>query len=93
MPYGGSFRGIDFDMDGDADFVDDALMDEFEELEELEDEDDLDEDDEFDEDDEEFYEDELALAGLDYDDLMDMDPEERREVLEDAGLDPDDYDF
>ncbi len=32
-------------------------------------------------------------AGLDYDELEMMDPEERREVLEDAGLDPDDFDF
>ena len=31
-------------------------------------------------------------AGLDYDELEMMDPAERREVLEDAGLDPDDYD-
>lgn len=32
-------------------------------------------------------------AGLDYDELEMMDPDERREALEDAGLDPDDYDF
>lgn len=37
--------------------------------------------------------DELDLAGLDYDELSFMDEDERREVLEDAGLDPDDYDF
>lgn len=36
---------------------------------------------------------ELAMSGLDIDDLEYMDPDERREVLEDAGLDPDDYDF
>ncbi|MDY4834699.1 MAG: hypothetical protein SO181_06070 [Frisingicoccus sp.] len=35
----------------------------------------------------------FAEAGLDYDDLEFMDPEERREVLEDAGLDPDEFDF
>lgn len=35
----------------------------------------------------------LDLAGLDYEDLELMDEDERREVLEDAGLDPDDYDF
>lgn len=34
----------------------------------------------------------LELAGLDRDDLMFMDEDERREALEDAGLDPDDYD-
>lgn len=32
-------------------------------------------------------------TGLDYDELEMMDPEERRETLEDAGLDPDEYDF
>lgn len=35
----------------------------------------------------------LELSGLDYDELEFMDEDERREVLEDAGLDPDDYDF
>jgi hypothetical protein len=37
--------------------------------------------------------DELELAGLDRFDLEMMDEDERREVLEDAGLDPDDFDF
>ena len=37
--------------------------------------------------------DELEMAGLDYDELSFMDEDERREVMEDAGLDPDDYDF
>lgn len=36
---------------------------------------------------------EFELSGLDADELEFMDPEERREVLEEAGLDPDDYDF
>ena len=44
--------------------------------------------DSFDDDDDVF-----AEAGLDYDELEYMDPEERREVLEDAGLDPDEFDF
>lgn len=35
----------------------------------------------------------LELAGLDADELELMDEEERNELLEDAGLDPDDYDF
>lgn len=35
----------------------------------------------------------LELAGLDAEDLEFMDEDERREALEDAGLDPDDYDF
>ena len=37
--------------------------------------------------------DELAAAGLDVDELAAMDDYERREALEDAGLDPDDYSF
>lgn len=37
--------------------------------------------------------DEIGSAGLDYDELSFMDEDERREALEDAGLDPDDYDF
>ena len=32
------------------------------------------------------------MAGLDIDELEYMDEDERREALEDAGLDPDDYD-
>lgn len=36
--------------------------------------------------------DELETAGLDLDELEYMDEDERREALEDAGLDPDDYD-
>ena len=35
----------------------------------------------------------FAEAGLDYDELEFMDPEERREELEDGGLDPDEFDF
>ena len=38
-------------------------------------------------------EDELEMAGLEYDELSLMDEEERREIIEEAGLDPDDYDF
>lgn len=34
---------------------------------------------------------ELEEAGLDYDELEMMDEDERREALEDVGLDPDDY--
>lgn len=44
-----------------------------------------------DEDDDEIAD--LDIAGLDYDELSMMDEDERREALEDAGLDPDDYDF
>ena len=35
---------------------------------------------------------ELEMSGLDVTDLEFMDEDERREALEDAGLDPDDYD-
>lgn len=38
-------------------------------------------------------EDDLYIAGLDQADLELMDSDERREALEDAGLDPDDYEF
>ena len=36
---------------------------------------------------------EFEMSGLDADELEFMDSDERREALEDAGLDPDDYDF
>ena len=35
----------------------------------------------------------FAEAGLDYDELEFMDPIKRRGVLEDAGLNPDEFDF
>lgn len=41
---------------------------------------------------EDLLEDELESVGLDKLDLELMDDAERREALEDAGLDPDDYD-
>ena len=37
-------------------------------------------------------EDELEMAGLDIEELADMDEDERREAIADAGLDSDDYD-
>lgn len=42
---------------------------------------------------EDWEDDELELAGLDRDELELMDDKERRDALEDAGLDPDDFDF
>lgn len=36
---------------------------------------------------------EFELSGLDADELEFMGADERREALEEAGLDPDDYDF
>ena len=35
----------------------------------------------------------LEAAGLSYEELLLMDEDERREVMEAAGLDPDDFDF
>lgn len=76
----------DFDFDGDGKLnsyeysvMDDVVFGDHDEVDDSEEEDDL----EFD----------LAIAGLDRDELEDMDEDERREALEDAGLDPDDYDF
>lgn len=40
-----------------------------------------------------YQEEELENAGLDLIDLEYADEGERREMIEDAGLDPDDYDF
>jgi hypothetical protein len=39
------------------------------------------------------FEADAMAAGLDVDELELMDPDERAEALEEAGLDPDDYDF
>lgn len=40
-----------------------------------------------------YEDDELEMAGLDRLDLEFMDEDKRREALEDAGLDPDDFEF
>lgn len=45
------------------------------------------------EDSDEEEDDELDSVGLGRDELEWMDEDERREALEDAGLDPDDFDF
>ncbi len=52
--------------------------------------DDLTENDAHDE--EEDMKEQLLLSGLDCDDLTDMEEDERRKSIEDAGLDPDDFD-
>ena len=39
------------------------------------------------------FEIDAMTAGLDVDELELMDPDDRAEALEEAGLDPDDYDF
>ena len=43
--------------------------------------------------DDDFLEDDLLEDDLDYDELSYMDEDEKNELLEDAGLDPDDFDF
>lgn len=74
---------FDLNHDGNLDSFERAMEYEaFEEMMKDDETDDLDDDVE-----------EIELAGLDYDELADMDEDERREALEDAGLDPDDYDF
>ncbi len=72
---------FDFDDDGKLNAYEYAVMDDvvFGHDEESGDSDEL--------------EDDLAGAGLNAMDLEFMDDDERREALEDAGLDPDDYDF
>jgi hypothetical protein len=79
---GGFFGDLfDFNHDGELDPMERAM--DFMAFEEMTSEDDDDEDDL----------DDIELAGLDYDELSMMDEDERREALEDAGLDPDEYDF
>jgi len=79
-----SIIGFDYNFDGKVNRLDDIMF-----FNAMEEEDRLRrEEEELEE-----IEDELTLAGLDIDDLEDMDEDERREALEDAGLDPDDYDF
>lgn len=76
---------FDFDHDGELSTFERAMEYEF-----------LDELGRVEEDEEEYTESgvsELTLSGLDPDELEFMDPAERRVVLEDAGLDPDEYDF
>ena len=87
----GFFGGLfDFDGDGELDSMERAAdYHAFEELmKDSEEDEDSEEDfdDEFDE-----LEDALDLTGYTKADLDYMDEDERREVLEDAGLDPEDY--
>lgn len=71
--------GFDFDGDGKLNAYEYSVMDDVVFGEDASDADELEED--------------LSLAGLDVTELECMDEDERREALEDAGLDPDDYDF
>lgn len=72
---------MDLDGDGEIDGTERMFANEMlnDQVEEYEDEDDL--------------ELELLVAGLDIDELEFMDPDERAELLEAAGLNPDDFDF
>lgn len=78
---GGIFGSMfDFNNDGEMDFIERAAECSF--IQSL-----------IDEEEAESKASELEASGLDVDDLSMMDYDERIEVLEDAGLDPDDYDF
>lgn len=84
---------MDFDRDGEVDAIEEYLGMEMlcssrEEHEAL-----FGDAGDFGEEEDTDLEDELEMAGLDRDELESMDEDERREALEDAGLDPDDYDF
>ena len=83
-------RMFDWNDDGKLDSFEQANQFEFEQRMLEEDSVDDDEDDDEDDDDDDL---DLYLAGLDRFDVEMMDEDERREALEDAGLDPGDYDF
>ena len=87
------FDPFDLNKDGKLDLAEGFLkyqmiMGEDEEEEEIMEEEEVEEE----EDREAQLESELELFGLDRTDLEFMDEDERREAIEDAGLDPDDYD-
>ena len=75
---------FDLNRDGEIDAAERALEFEFMEETIFKDENEFGED---------YEETELELAGIDPEELEYMDDDERREILVDAGLDPDDYDF
>ena len=84
---------MDFDGDGEVDscermFAEEMLCTSKEEHEAL-----FGDAGDFDDDMEDDFEIDAMAAGLDVDELELMDPDERAEALEEAGLDPDDYDF
>ena len=82
----GCDRMFDWNDDGKLDSFEQANQFEFEQR--MLEEDSVDDDEDDDDDDLD-----LDLAGLDRFDLEMMDEDERHEALEDAGLDPGDYDF
>lgn len=81
------FDIFDFDEDGTLDAAESAVgMTIIEDVSKKEEE-------EEDEQDNQEQRDEMEAAGLDYDELADMDDEERARVLREAGLAPEDFDF
>ena len=83
-------RDVKNGFDRMFDWNDDGKLDSFEQANQFEFEQRMLEEDSVDDDDDDL---DLDLAGLDRFDLEMMDEDERREALEDAGLDPGDYDF
>ena len=85
----GFFRGLfDFNGDGKLDAMERAA--DYHAFQKLMNDSDSDSDEDSDEDLDE-WEDALEIAGYTREDLDYMDEDERREVLEEAGFDPDDY--
>ena len=87
-------RDVKNGFDRMFDWNDDGKLDSFEQANQFEFEQRMLEEDSVDDDEDEDHADlDLDLAGLDRFDLEMMDEDERHEALEDAGLDPGDYDF
>lgn len=87
-------RDVKNGFDRMFDWNDDGKLDSFEQANQFEFEQRMLEKDSVDDDEDDDDDDlDLDLAGLDRFDLEMMDEDERREALEDAGLDPGDYDF
>ena len=87
-------RDVKNSFDRMFDWNDDGKLNSFEQANQFEFEQRMLEEDSVDDDEDDGDDDlDLDLAGLDRFDLEMMDEDERREALEDAGLDPGDYDF
>ena len=87
-------RDVKNGFDRMFDWNDDGMLDSFELAYQFEFEQRMLEEDSVDDDEDDDDDDlDLDLAGLDRFDLEMMDEDERHEALEDAGLDPGDYDF
>lgn len=87
-------RDVKNSFDRMFDWNDDGKLNSFEQANQFEFEQRMLEEDSVDDDEDDDDDDlDLDLAGLDRFDLEMIDEDERREALEDAGLDPGDYDF